>query len=588
VNFQFSSILNALRLRAHRQKSPRACYSRAALPTRLSSNSDSPSSTRAATSLNLWGSFGLLAVITVLMTWPQSLYLSSKIAAHADPYFSIWRLAWITHALGNQPLRSLFDANIFYPELRTLAYSDATLLEGLVAAPFLGLRVQPVLVYNVLLLGGIFLSAAAMFLLCLRLTRNLGAALIGGVIFGFAPYRIEHYEHLELQWTMWMPLALLFLHESIDTSSWRAAMGCGISLSLQCLSSVYYGIFLGIFVALIAASELIRRKFNGRMVARLIGAAAIAVVISGPYAMPYRENARTLGSRDVNEIREYSARLSSYVAAPARNWLYGWTADRFGSTEARLFPGATALALILAALMSWHRRRVWGYAAAGLVCLLLSLGLNGTLYPLLVRFVPMFSGLRAPARFGVLTLCAVSVVAAFGTESITARLTSTRAKHTSVTLGLALILVEYSSVPMFLTEVPTALPPIYRLLRSLPPGVVMELPVPTLDQLPGNDPRYAYWSITHWRPLINGYSGYYPSSYLTTLDLMTQFPNPDVIARLKRLQVRYLLLHSHLYPTREKYKADLSVLEKRPDIAVQGTMNDWLTEATLLELKATP
>ncbi len=60
--------------------------------------------------------------------------------------------AWIAHALVTSPLH-LFDANIFYPAKDTLAYSDATLLEGLLAAPFLWMHVSPVLVYNVLLPG---------------------------------------------------------------------------------------------------------------------------------------------------------------------------------------------------------------------------------------------------------------------------------------------------------------------------------------------------------------------------------------------------------------------------------------------------
>ena len=45
----------------------------------------------------------------------------------------------------------------------------------------------------------------------------------------------------------------------------------------------------------------------------------------------------------------------------------------------------------------------------------------------------------------------------------------------------------------------------------------MELPVATPDRLPGWDVYYAFWSISHWHPLVNGYSGYYPLDYLQTL-----------------------------------------------------------------------
>ena len=112
----------------------------------------------------LAGALALLTVSTVVMTWPQALHLSTRIPEHTDPLLSIWRLAWIAHAVPND-LGHLFDANIFFPHLRTLAYSDATLFEGLLAAPFLWAGLNPVLVYNVILLVGIVASGAGMFVL---------------------------------------------------------------------------------------------------------------------------------------------------------------------------------------------------------------------------------------------------------------------------------------------------------------------------------------------------------------------------------------------------------------------------------------
>ena len=63
------------------------------------------------------------------MTWPVALHLGTRVPGHDDPLFSIWRLSWIAHALVHEPSH-LFDANIYYPHVRTLAYSDAMLFEG--------------------------------------------------------------------------------------------------------------------------------------------------------------------------------------------------------------------------------------------------------------------------------------------------------------------------------------------------------------------------------------------------------------------------------------------------------------------------
>ena len=174
----------------------------------------------------------LFVVLTAALTWPQALYLSTRVSTHQDALFSIWRLTWVAHAIRADP-RHLFDANIFYPHLRTLAYSDATLFEGLIAAPWLWMHVSPILVYNALLLGGMVTSGATMFLLVRYLTGNIPAALLSGAIFTIAPYRIEHFMHLELQWTAWMPLTLLAVHRVFDRGWLRDGIAVGLLLWLQ-------------------------------------------------------------------------------------------------------------------------------------------------------------------------------------------------------------------------------------------------------------------------------------------------------------------------------------------------------------------
>src|SRR5207302_1060757 len=127
----------------------------------------------------------------------------------------------------------LFDGNIFYPHARTLAYSDATLLQGALAAPWLLARVNPVLVYNLLLLLGIVSSGLGMFVLVKHLTGNVDAALVSAAIFTLVPYRVEHFMHLELQWTVWMPLALWAVHRLFETGSIRDGVLVGVLLCLQ-------------------------------------------------------------------------------------------------------------------------------------------------------------------------------------------------------------------------------------------------------------------------------------------------------------------------------------------------------------------
>src|SRR6266540_1830219 len=84
-------------------------------------------------------------------------------------------------------------------------------------APLLWSGAPPVLVHNLVLLAGIVLSAAGIFMLALHLTGRPAAGVTAGIIFAFVPYRFDHYMHMELQWTIWIPWAFWALHRAFET-----------------------------------------------------------------------------------------------------------------------------------------------------------------------------------------------------------------------------------------------------------------------------------------------------------------------------------------------------------------------------------
>ena len=106
--------------------------------------------------------------------------------------------------------------------------------------------------------------------------------------------------------------------------------------------------------------------------------------------------------------------------------------------------------------------------------------------------------------------------------------------------------MEYRATFPLTTYVNTA-PPIYRILARQPPGVVAEFPVPRAETLPGDEAQYAYMSTFHWFPLVNGYSGNYPPSYLGRLDRLEGFPAPRAIDQLRRDRVTYVIVHGSSY-----------------------------------------
>jgi hypothetical protein len=526
----------------------------------------------------------VLAALTLFLTWPQGLYLGTKVPDHNDPFFSTWRLAWIAHALRADPIH-LYDSNIFYPDLNTLAYSDATLLEGAIGAPFIWAGLSPVLVYNLLLLAGIASSGVGMFVLVRYLTKNTSAALVSAAIFTLMPYRVEHYMHLELQWTVWMPLAFWALHRAVAEGSRRFGALVGVLVWLQVLSCVYYGIFLALMVALLGLLLIAAHPRRAPIALTVLAIGGlVAIALTYPYARPYVENASKLGPRDLGEVVQYSADPLSYLTAPPQNWLWGGTADRFPGNELRFFPGVVAIALALVAFGRRPRAMILTYWVLCAIAVELSLGFNGRLYPILYAYLWPLHGLRAPARISVAALCALAVVAGFGLDYLQRWFSTARARAWVPAVAVILIVLECGSAPMQLTDAPLLVPDVYRVVGGFDRAVIVEFPMADPARLPGHDPMYAFFSISHWQPLVNGYSGYVSARYLDTLSRMLTFPDDASIVHLRGLDVRYILVHESFYKAPE-FAALMIEMGRRQELIPSGRYHDWIGNVQIFELK---
>ena len=526
----------------------------------------------------------ILTILACAFTWPECLRLATGSIWHVDPVFSVWRISWIAHALRVDP-HHLFDANIFYPARHTLAFSDATLLEGAVAAPFLWAGVRPMLTYNLLLFAGLIGSGLAMFVLIRYLVGSTGAALVGAVIFMMVPFRIEHIAHLELQWAMWIPLAFWALHRTVSETSWRFGALAGILLWLQVLSCVYYGVFLAIAMATLAALLLWKAGNARNSLLPLAAGAVLAALLIAPYASPYIDVSRGLGPRDPAELVRYSADPRNYLASSPGNWIWGWTAERFGGGERMLFPGLVATLLAAVAIARRPGAVTWTYVVVGAVAVELSFGPNSPLNAWLIGMAPALGGLRAWARAAIIAYCALGVLAAIGVAYLESSFGPARTRRLAIAALVCVLFAEYNSTPMSLSDVTDQPGLMQRILRDMEPGPVLDLPLPTAaSALPGHDHLYEFWSIHHWHPLVNGYSGYYWRPYLSTIARLRRFPDDGSIAHLQALGVRYIVVHRAFYRDREDYKAYVGRIVARPEITPKGEYGDSLNDATLLEL----
>ncbi len=513
----------------------------------------------------------LYAALTVAMTYPQVRVLDRGVSVDiGDPLLSTWRLAWIAHQLPRDPLH-LYDANIFHPELRTLAYSDAMLIPSLTVAPLVWLGMPPLLACNLLLLSGFALSGAAMFLLVWSLTRHIPAALLAGFVFAFLPYRFMHYAHLELQMAQWMPLCLWALHRTVNSGRLRDGLLTGLFLALQTLSSWYYGIFLATYlvpvgVVLLAGSG---RESIRRAVRPLVAGAVLAGVLVLPFAIPYFEARQTVGERPLEEIKFYSATPINYLAAHPRNALIGTKTAGWGGQERELFQGLVVPLIALIGLWPPLSRARLGYAIAMALAFEISLGFNGVSFPWLHAYVLPYRGLRVPARMAILVGMSLAVFVGYGVARICARPSGRRAAGLAFALLVALVFVEYRST-LVLKDVWKTPPSIYERFRDRPNAVVLNLPFVAPDV--AIEPIYMYFSTFQWHQLMNGYSGFSPPWYTPLVERMSVFPDDSTMAEVRQHDVDFVIVHGAFYD-REKYDHVVAKLDERDDLTfVDRTM----------------
>jgi hypothetical protein len=504
--------------------------------------------------------------LALVVTWPLGAQLATGVSDFGDPLLNSWILAWIAHTLPTSPA-ALLDGNVFYPEQGTLAYSELLLLPALMVAPLNWLGGTPILAHNVLLLSGYVLSGLTMFALTRRLTGHQGAALVAGAIFAVYPFRIDQFAHVQLQLVWWWPLAMLLLHELMESPTRGRALSLGAALAANVYTCVYWAIYGGVVFASIATVLLVARRPSWTVWRAAASAALVAIVLSLPAARAYSSASRTVGERPIEVNASGSAAPADYLSASPENALYGHD-RRPGRHERHLFPGYTTPVLALGALTAPAAVPV-AFAVGTLVAVDLSFGLNAPGYATLFRWLPPFRALRMPVRFAMFTGLCLAVLASF----TVARLCTGRSRVVQWTIVVALlttVTLESRMRPVALSELPELRPAVYEWLAHEPGAIVAEYPLGDLEGRAGpQDATYMYYSTLHWKPIVNGYSGFVPPSWGAMRDALVDFPDDRSIAALRTRGVTHLLVHSVFY-IRGDYAADLAALQARRDLELAG------------------
>ena len=139
----------------------------------------------------------------------------------------------------------------------------------------------------------------------------------------------------------------------------------------------------------------------------------------------------------------------------------------------------------------------------------------------------------------------VSVLAGLGVASVMMRVRSAHLRYALVAIATVMVIAESLNRPFVLRTLPPNIPAVYEWLRAAPPGVVVVPGWRAGVTIGPQDPTYMYYSTAHWKPLLNGYSGFAPPSYSELLegcatsqhrvDRLLACPRGEVPARSRRV-----------------------------------------------------
>lgn len=510
----------------------------------------------------------LALLLAVIMTWPAALHPATTVPKNAlDPVLVAWAMAWVGHALVNQPW-DFWQSNIFYPEPDTFALTESFL--GYLPFSLVGTGPEAALVrYNVVFIVVAALAFGGAYALARQLGARWPGALVAAVAFAYSPWRIAQADHLHVLSTGGIALTLAALargHGYTLRHGWRpetARPGWALTGWLVACWQISIGFGIGIpfgyvlgLVAAVAGVGWLAGLARYRELdwprwklaaAHLAGGVAFALTtkfMARPYLNVLERNNGAVRTPD--QIKAHSPAPRDLITAPPDSWLWGdahagWRAG-MESTEIILLPGFALIALAVLGVVfsSWPIRRRLALAGLTVPVVLLTLGTNYTGrfdYLWLYEHATGWDALRTPGRLIIYVSLLLALLAAGFVTVVVERFrmpagVPARARWAAIAVLPALLVLAEG--------VDTTAHP----RPDQPPVALKDYQAPLLV-LPSTQPfdrTVEWWSTDGFPKITNGASGAQPPVTGHLKNQAAHFPDAESVEFLRRRGVRTVLV----------------------------------------------
>jgi hypothetical protein len=530
------------------------------------------------TALRVAATVAIYCVVVGWLTWPLAAHLTThlphtKFVCDFDLPQMLWALSWQTHALLTSPSR-LFEANIYHPARHALLYADA----GVGALPYFAPTYlatgNPVLASNLMFLVCVAATAAAIHLLVGRWTGLASAGAVAASVFLLTPWvlrswipAVPNYAVLQL-----VPVIVYLVaqRELSPRQLWLLAA----MLVLEGAANPYTGAAAMAPVVLLACVRLGSRSTLPAALRALAAVALASLALAVVYA-PYAWLRLEVPHLDQQSPWMADRLRPRLVAMDVPRELF-WDADRPSAVPFKILGligvGWLASWLPRAGRSDGERiawRHGWIWATIGLLLLLTS---NVEVFGVPFRLplagvldqVPVVNVLRDSHRIGIGALFGFAILAGVAFTEYVRWLERVLPRLRPVTLHAVAAVVIVAAIG------PAALPgsPPYPLAAAgVPHSAVTDVlrrPGGPVLQLPVDAPfprrfavhaRAMFESIGRWRPLLNGYGGFYPAEFPDRMALATRLPDAAALAELRRATgLELILVRGGIPPKRRQWK----------------------------------
>jgi hypothetical protein len=364
--------------------------------------------------------YSLLALGVFSSAWvdPAGRWIGSP----KDPQLFIWYLGWIPRQLSHG-LNPLFTDYLSYPPGVNLMWNTSMIFPAIVLWPVTALF-GPVVAYNVLITGGIALSAWCGFLAARRFVDGDLPCFLAGLVYGFSPGLIaQALGHPHVVVALFPPIALLLGDEILVRRRLHPAVAgalVGVAAALQLLTGeevLAVTLVIAAFgVALLALMH--RREVRASLPhdAKAAAAALVVFAILAAYPLAFQ----FLGPQRVSgSVQGPDVYVSDLLAFFLPSKLIHFTGN---ATENDAYIGFPLLALFAAGLvLGWRIPRMRWIGLMALVVAVLSLGphlhVDGFVTPMwlpwaIVAGLPLM-GSALPARLMDIGFLGIGIVVAY-------------------------------------------------------------------------------------------------------------------------------------------------------------------------------